>query len=487
MISDAFTLELRPVLTAQRDLLGRLKAEIDAAAGALAISDRHVGEIEALNQMLADLEGAAGVLLPGDLADFDPNAIPALYESRSSLVRKDLQGMTMDDWPSFVRQSLAYDAERGLDPLLAYDAYLTAADLATLRQESYEQQYRWDKWDYIAVGVAGTLAALTDFLLVRIPKSMTYQGKWDQKGSPLTEWLKRYDTSGNAEHFRTDWFARLARNLEHNAKVPFDGIQGIAGMSGRTHRFQSLGHDPVLGFVVGIFDLLRGTITGFSYDHLTGAHGWSHGAAPGFEPVGIIEAVLKQIGHLLSDVATPAGLPAPFMPLAQSFNLGRFGPKGRSIGELARWMYTNGYDLRHFLVGGLCPALIEIILRAFIMIRHYVRFGDVKFDLASHPKYRSMLLTAHGVAAVANAGKVALYHGNPLAINEAQWLALIRYLLPSMKYWLFDRDRLKWEHLERISEAGWSALEARSGELLERLAEHEFPVIELGREIESDV
>ncbi len=33
-----------------------------------------------------------------------------------------------------------------------------------------------------------------------------------------------------------------------------------------------------------------------------------------------------------------------------------------------------------------------------------------------------MALLAHGIAAGANAGKVAVFAGNPLAVNYAQWL-----------------------------------------------------------------
>ncbi|MGL5081933.1 MAG: hypothetical protein ACRC8A_10650 [Microcoleaceae cyanobacterium] len=122
----------------------------------------------------------------------------------------------------------------------------------------------------------------------------------------------------------------------------------------KSHRFQSLGHDPVLGFVFGVLDIMRGTSTGFSYDNLTHTHTWIQGAAwSNLEPVGLIEAILRQLGHLISDVATPMGLPAPLMTLIQGINVGSFGEKGRTVGEIARWMYLNGYDFRHFLVSGI--------------------------------------------------------------------------------------------------------------------------------------
>jgi hypothetical protein len=258
-------------------------------------------------------------------------------------------------------------------------------------------------------------------------------------------------------------------------------VERIAGMFPKSHRFQSLGHDPVLGFVFGVLDIMRGTITGFSYDNLTQTHTWVQGAVwSNLEPVELIEAILRQLGHLISDVATPMGLPAPFMTLIQGINTGSFGEKGRTIGEIARWMYLNGYDFRHFLVSGITPAVIEIALRAYIMLRHYSEYGETKFDLASHPKYRTMLLMAHGIATLGNAGKIALMHGNPLAINYAEWMAFIRYLIPSIKYWVFDQHQLRIEHLERINSTGWDHLLQSSDQLLATVTKIDSSKIILG-------
>jgi hypothetical protein len=356
--------------------------------------------------------------------------------------------------------------------------------LKTLQAESYDAQYKWDKWDYIFVGASGILASLTDYLLVKIPTTLTTGEYAGQAGSPITEWLKSYDTTKS-----DDWFAQWAKNLSEICKVPYDsmsyagadGVERIAGMFPKSHRFQSLGHDPVLGFVFGVLDIMRGTITGFSYDNLTHTHTWMQGTVwSNLEPVGLIEAILHQLGHLISDVATPMGLPAPLMTLIQGISIGSFGEKGRTVGEIARWMYLNGYDFRHFLVSGITPAVIEIALRAYIMLRHYSEYGETKFDLASHPKYRTMLLTAHGIATLGNAGKVALMQGNPLAINYAEWVAFIRYLIPSIKYWVFDQHQLRMEHLERINATGWDQLLQSSDQLLGAVTKLDSSKIILG-------
>jgi hypothetical protein len=127
--------------------------------------------------------------------------------------------------------------------------------------------------------------------------------------------------------------------------VPYDAMAWADGtripsMHGRSHRFQSLGHDPVLGFIFGVMDILRGTITGFSYDHLRGRHTRLHTPVAGAEPVDLITAILGHFSHLISDVATPMC---------------------RTAAQIERWMYLEGYDLRHFNVTGV--ELLEPICR----------------------------------------------------------------------------------------------------------------------------
>lgn len=495
MLSDSFEADLRTSLQVQADLLRRIERKTEGVERDFAESRIAPGEISAMEDALTELEAESEFLDAEDLADFDTEEITRIYERHRADVSSELVRIGYRNWDDFVRQTRTFAVGHVLDPLAPFDTFLSEQDFERLKNESYASSLRWDRWDYFFVYSSGMLAALTDFLLVRIPKTMGPGQYEEQKGSPLTEWVKQYNTNpGESE----GWFADWAQKLEETCKTPYDvqdavfddELEHIPGMGGRTHRYQSLGHDPVLGFIFGVLDILRGTVTGFSYDHLTGGHSPFQGKVYSPLPAAgmqerverLIEAILRHIGHLISDVATPMGLPAPFTTLLQGINVGSFGKKGRTVGEIARWMYLNGYDLRHFVVSGITPLVIEIVLRAYIMLRHYSEHGEAKLQVAQSPKYRSMLLSAHGVAAAANAGKVALYQGNPLAVNQAEWMAFLRYLMPHMKYWLFDRQRLKLEHMKRVNEAGWDALTLNSGRILEQVvADNQREVIRLGR------
>lgn len=450
--------ELASIIHAQAEMLRRLAGAIADAEASLSDANAQATELRALEALMTEIEGQAAELPPNALLAYDADAIQAIYVEHVGRVGGTVPIVRYHDWSSFVVSCQAYAVENGLDPLGGYDSLLTDGDLLRLRGESYAAQYAWDKWDYIFVGASGLLAALTDHLLVGIPKGMPAYSKFvGQKGSPITAWLKSTDTSTS-----DGWFSKWTRELERRCKVPYDAQQfltgaSIPGMGGRSHRFQTLGHDPVLGFVLGVLDIMRGSVTGFSYKTLEQSHTF-FSAATGADPVPFISAILRQLGHLISDVGTPAGLPSPLMPLAQFLNVGSFGEGQRTLAELSRYMYRNGYDLRHFITMGITPAVIEIILRAYIMLRHYFETGEFMVSVASHPKYRAMLLSAHAIAALGNAGKIWLMQGNPLAFNQAQWMALFRYLVPWMKYRLFDRQRLEIEHIERINDAGWNTL-----------------------------
>ncbi|MEQ1564039.1 MAG: hypothetical protein ABMA64_00255 [Myxococcota bacterium] len=59
-------------------------------------------------------------------------------------------------------------------------------------------------------------------------------------------------------------------------------------------------------------------------------------------------------------------------------------------------------------------------------------------------------------------------------------MALFRYLVPSVKYWAFDRHDLAMEHVGRMAEAEWLELERSTARVLEVVeARQDGVVVEL--------
>lgn len=173
------------------------------------------------------------------------------------------------------------------------------------------------------------------------------------------------------------------------------------------HRFHSLGHDPILGFIVGVIDILRGTFTAIDRNGRLILQSVAI-TDPAILTMNLFEAVGRVFGHLLSDVATPAGLPVPLMPLLQFLQFGEIGAHGHTIGEVSRIMYRSHYDFRHFLAMSISPLLIEIIVRlSYFAKRRCEGYGlmqsiPFEFPLDDHkPKLRTMLFNAHLVSTAA--------------------------------------------------------------------------------------
>ncbi len=258
---------------------------------------------------------------------------------------------------------------------------------------------------------------MADFVVVRIPRDVLYLGSIPQQGSPLTGWLRSFEVPSE------NWLA-------HRFKASFDAVAGVAveGFGPRSHRLQSFGHDPLVGMVVGTIDVIRGGMTAIGSDGTVTLI-----ARTGDTVYNPITALVTVLGHQLSDAFTPMGLPVPGWSLTQLLQFGSFGERDRTLAEIARFMYLKGYDLRHFLTMSTSTAAAEILLLLYFAIREY---GDPLFasDLARDralagaefvigtPRYQAASLLAHGVAVAANAGKIAAYGGNPLALNIAQWV-----------------------------------------------------------------
>lgn len=396
----------------------------------------------------------------------DLKELDLILETKNDVEFKRTKIKTSDSekesWEKSVLESVVFLKNHNIDvsKLNTY-SLLSAKELKKINDDFIKpfEELKWDIWDYGFVTLAGIIGIATDFLIVKIPKTIksgVYKG---QEGSKLTENLNNIKLPKNWQ-----------KSLSEFAKVPYDNSGGA------DHRIDTIGHDPVLGLIFGTIDIFRGSATTMKKGVLE--------INRVSEPANLIIALLKQLAHLLSDVTTSKGIPVPFSSLIRLCNFGEFhGPTGkkRTLSDLALWMYHNGYDLRHFVTMSITPATIEIILRAYIMIRHYFEKDELKFKIANSPKYRSMLLVAHAIACAGNAGKIYFYGGNPLALNYAEWIALVRYLIPSIKYWLKDKHINKLNHYLELNRKGWDNLVFEKNDTFENKYFDKLDVVVLGQ------
>lgn len=327
----------------------------------------------------------------------------------------------------------------------------------------FTDQYKLDKYDYAISGIIGTIAALMDYFLVT-----SIDGKKVVAGK-----LK-----SGVENF---WNKLLSDNkigeLEEKYKVTYDISsntskisQEILGLCPLYHRFQSLGHDPILGFIFGVADLMKGQLTA-----IDGNGRLIIQSVKGAETKSLIEAIITVFGHFLSDVGTKSktgkilSVPAPLMPLLQLIQTGSIEYNGQkyTVADLSKKMYYDGYNFNHFIGMSLPVLLIEILTRlSFVIKETFFSKGNV--PIRNNPKLTIMLCIANGILFAENVGKLAITK-NPFSINYVSWVATAKYGFKTLKWIAYDREMGKIAHAQEYIDINWKYLMISANEIDEEM------------------
>lgn len=414
-----------------------------------------VDKIKAGNQDLQRIESQIN-------AELDEQA-----KENDDIARNERQMQELD--PDHIKPTEPIYEEIEQMDLLLEDRFFLSNNPVVLGTQIHKEIYKNPKLlpkltglDRGIICITGAIATIIDFLVVKIPKDVNYLGRFQQEGSSLTKWIKSLGVEENGE------LKGLFKWFEANAKVPYDlsHNSAIDGFYPKTHRLHSLAHDPLFGMIFGVIDILFGQMTTID-------------KAGKLVVVSTKSASLGQkvfspiiwLAHIVSDICTKQGIPIPAWGFSQLLQVGNFGVKYRTMADLSRWMYINGYDLRHFVTMSVPVAVIEIIIRAYHYLSHVKKQDlDLSFKpiyqgdldkIESNLKLHKMLFLAHTFAASGNVAKVIAYQGNPLAINFAEWIrwldesinivsALTRDKTPEM----IQRNRQKidaeWEEIKSI-------------------------------------
>ena len=311
-----------------------------------------------------------------------------------------------------------------------------------LMNEEFNQIHHLDKVDVAIGALAGIVGVAVDILMVGIPEK-TPEGL---KAGPLSNYIRDYFD----RKFPEEEMQKLANSKE--SKVPFDAQDNrhttirVEGLSAYYHRLLQLGHDPVLGFVFGVADILTGRMTTIDKTGKVVSQVMENYADR--KETEIFRALAKQIAHFKSDVTTSMGLPAPFMSIFNLLQFGNIGEYDQTIAEIVQGMYYEGYDFINFCSMSVPAMLVEVIVRigyAFKRIGegHTVKDSiPVSLNREKHPKLATMLFLGHSAATAVNAGKVA-FTENPMAINYAQWIAFTKYSYFQLKWAIIEKPAMK--------------------------------------------
>lgn len=308
--------------------------------------------------------------------------------------------------------------------------------------DEFKSLYKLDNID-IAISVfAGLLASIIDILLIGIPQKTSEGIKAGKLSDYVREWFdKRYPEKemlelANSKISKVPYDAQDNRNTKIN----------IEGLSAYYHRLLTLGHDPFLGFLFGISDILNGTMT--SIDKKGNIVSQVVENYSDRKESDIFKAFVKQVIHFKSDITTSMGLPAPFMGLFNLLQFGKIGEEEQTIAEIVQGMYFEGYDFIQFCSSSISNMIIESIVRIFYSIKKIKNGNKIEDsipfskDKTNKVKLSTMLFISHSIACSVNLGKI-YFSKNPLAINYPEWLTFAKYSYKQLKWALIRKPQLK--------------------------------------------
>lgn len=339
--------------------------------------------------------------------------------------------------------------------------------------EDFNAVHRLDKVDILIPAVAGVLAGAVD---------CAFGGFIGSAGGG--------NIPGTMSEFLNKLFAKALpikriKKIEDFSKVPYDALnysnkgnvivsEIVDGLSPIFHHEVSLSHDPILGFIFGVFDMLRGTVTTLDFKgrfFIQAVEGYSDKKAQD-----LFTAIATVFLHMISDVNGSSnaknggmGLPVPFMALFNKLQFGKVGDND-TIAELVKSMFYQGYDFRHFCSMSIPVMITEVIVRVSYFAKRlqegydFVESVPVGIDHKKRPKLGTMLFIAHSASTAINAGKVA-FTENPLNINYAQWLMFARYTVKQLQWGLYGKSNMRHKYVTDILNNQWDTLYDDLGEL----------------------
>lgn len=380
-------------------------------------------KIEDIKKSLSDIEVQSLAILDCEQENSED------LQTLSSKIKALLNKMGVDTKNNSVEEDIQ-DINAMIDSVLFTEEDKTTADKALDLNNS----------DLVIACLAGGLAVIVDFIIVKVPKDMNIKlnGKTvHHEGSPFTELLKEIGKTKDGKE------AAWIQTLEKWFHVNYDPSikENIPGMYPNNHRVFSLGHDPsIIGLIWGIKDIVCGT---FSYINKNGVLCIDKVAHTDIKK--LFYAPILWLGNIFSDVFTSQGIPIPGTALLRTLQVGSFGDKDRTIGQLVTYMYEKGYDLRHLATMSTCRLVIDVVVKIYyyLVIKQNVNVNLPLFEkeyrrVKEEQKKKKIMFAAYSIAVAGNVAKIAAYQGSPFAINTALWYQFVREAITQANIYMDD-------------------------------------------------
>lgn len=148
------------------------------------------------------------------------------------------------------------------------------------------------------------------------------EANYDKKTSKLEE-------SEDVNSKQGGYYYAKFENICADTSVPYDKVAGSKkfdlGLGGKTHRYKTIGHDPILGYIFGTMNILTNTLTAWNFNsyHIRNHSVYSNAntlkALDSManrvknDPAAVAAALIKQTIHIKSDMYTSNKIPLPVL------------------------------------------------------------------------------------------------------------------------------------------------------------------------------
>lgn len=286
--------------------------------------------------------------------------------------------------------------------------------------------------DTVIAILTGVIASVIDLVFVGTPEIVKIYRN-DKcfehfDGSIFTKQLRK---AGNGD----DHLSKILKWLSQKCKVPYDISAASGIVTPNNHRLRCFAHDPLIGALFAIVDIIMGTATLIDnkgqFRVLVNPKEY-----PASEK---LLALLYYIGHILSDVCTARGIPIPGFVLTQFFTNG----EDPSLARIVEQMYVKGYDLRHlasmystvFIKKLIIQIYIDFFKKETVEMISTIAQKEISEQQKEALNYKMFLISD---IVCCNANLVKFFApptmGNITAINLSEWTSLIKNTIINIKY-----------------------------------------------------
>lgn len=391
-----------------------------------------------------------------------------LPSATNTAVSKSVKEIAIPSWEEIVKRvNFEIEEDVILEDLFTEEELRDNSNAIRQLSLEYSQIHKLDKEDVGIAVAAGILGGIVDTLLIGVP-ARTKEGL---RAKPLSDYIRKY--------FEKRFPPGELENCSAS-KVPYDAQDNrntsvyVEGLSAYYHRLLSLGHDPLLGFVVGVFDIMRGSMTTIDKSGKIAVQ--VIGSYDDRKEEKLFEAIAKQVVHFKSDVTTSMGLPVPLMGLFNTLQFGKLGTEDQTIAEIVQGMYYEGYDFIHFCSMSIPAMIAEAVTRLGYSMKRISEGFPLKQSIPfstnhmNNPKLGTMLFLGHSICTAINTGKL-YFTKNPTAINYPEWIAFLKYSYQQLKWTLVTKANQRDKYISDILLDDLTSLNAEIDEMIESVSE----------------